>query len=73
MLTKQRGQFVAHHFDNLLVRRKLHHHFGANGFGADVGEQFVGDAHVDVALEQRFANFRECGVQMLVGQLALAA
>ena len=50
-LAKQRGQFVAHHFDNLLVRRKLHHHFGANGFGADVGEQFIGDAHVDVAFE----------------------
>ena len=35
--------------------------------------EFVGHADVDVAFEQRFADSREGGVQMLFGELALAA
>ena len=36
-------------------------------------DEFVGDAEVDVAIKQSFADFGEAGVEMLVGELALAA
>ena len=42
-------------------------------FCADVGEEFVGHADVDVAFEQGFADFGESGVEVLFGELALAA
>ncbi len=40
---------------------------------ANLGDEIVGDSEIDVAFEQRFANFGEGGVEMLFGQLALAA
>ena len=49
-------QLVAHDLDDLLVGRKLQQHFGAQRLGADVREQLVGHVHVDVAIEQRFAD-----------------
>ena len=67
------GEFVANGLDHLLVGRKLQHDFAADRFLANVGEQFVGDADVDVPFEQGFANFGEGGVQVLFGELALAA
>ena len=73
MLAEQCAQFVADDLDDLLIRRELHHDFGADGFGADVGEEFVGYVDVDVAFEEGVANFGEGGVQVLVGELALAA
>ena len=73
MLAQHGGQLVADGLHNLLIGRELQHDFAANGFLADVGEQFVGDADVDVAFQQRFANFGEGGVQVLFGELALAA
>src|SRR5205823_7029414 len=73
VLAKQRGQLVAHHFEDLLVGRKLQHHFAADGLLADVSEQLVGHTHVDVTFEQSFANFPERGVQVLFGELALSA
>ena len=57
----------------MLVGRELQHDFAAEGFFANVSEKFVGDTDVDVAFEQGFANFRERGVQVLFGELALAA
>ena len=66
-------QFVANNLDDLLVGRKLQHDFGAESLGADVGEEFVRDANVDVAFQQGFADFSERGVQVLVGELALPA
>ena len=56
---EQIGQFVAHDFDDLLIGRELQQHFRAERLFADVGDEFVGDAEVDVAIEQRFANFGE--------------
>jgi len=73
VLAEQRGELVANRFDHLLVGRELQHHFAADGFLPNVGEEFVGDADVDVAFEQGFADFRERGVEMLLGELALAA
>ena len=70
---EQVGEFVAHDFDDLLIGRKLQQHFLAEGFRADVGDELVGDAEVYVAIEKRFANFGEAGVEMLVGEFALAA
>ncbi len=70
---EQVGEFVAHDFYDLLIGRELQQNFLAEGFFADVGDEFVGDAEVYVAIEKRFANFGEAGVEMLVGELALAA
>ena len=36
-------------------------------------DEFVGDAEVDVAFEQRLADFAERAVEVLFGELALAA
>ncbi len=73
VFAKHGGQFVAHDFDDLLIGRKLQHDFAADRFRADIGQEFIGNADVDIAFEQCFANFRERGVQVLVGELALAA
>ena len=73
MFAEHRGQLVADDLDDLLIGRELQHDFAADGFFADVGEEFVGDTDVDVAFEQGFANFGEGGVQVLFGELALAA
>jgi len=67
------AQFVANNFDDLLVGRKLEENFGAKSFLADVGDDFVHDADVDVAFEEGFADFGERGVEVLFGELALAA
>ena len=67
------AQFVADDFYDLLIGRKLQKNFGAEGFRANVGDEFVGDADVDVAIEKRFADFGEGGVEVLFGELALAA
>src|SRR5277367_5814605 len=73
MLAEEGAQLVANDFDDLLIRRELHHYFGADGFGADVSEEFVGYADVDVAFEQGVANLGEGSVEVFVGELALAA
>jgi hypothetical protein len=73
MFAKQGGKFVADNFHDLLVRRELQHDFAADGFAADVGEELIGHGDVDIAFEESFADFSESGVQMLFGQLALAA
>ena len=67
------GELVADGLDDLLVGRELEHDFATDGFCADVGEEFIGDTDVDVAFEQGFANFCESGVEVLFGELALAA
>jgi hypothetical protein len=51
----------------------LEEDFGAEGLFADVGDDFVHDADVDVAFEEGFADFGESGVEVLFGELALAA
>ena len=67
------GELVAHDFYNLLIGRELQQHFLAESFFADVGDEFVGDTEIHVAIEKRLANFGEAGVEVLVGELALAA
>ena len=56
MLAEQLQQLIAHDLENLLIGRELQEDFGPQGFGANVGEQFVGNVYVDVAIEQGFAN-----------------
>jgi hypothetical protein len=38
-----------------------------------MGDEFIGNADVDVAIEQGFADFGQTGVEVLFGELALAA
>ncbi len=57
----------------LLIRRELQQDFRAERLGSNVGQEFVGDVHVDVAIEEGFANADQGGVHVLVGELALAA
>src|SRR6266581_6331392 len=73
MLAEQFGQLVANNFHHLLVGRKLEHHFAAERFAADVGEQLVGHAEGHIAIEQRLADLRQRGVEVLLGQLSLSA
>ena len=73
MFAEHGGELVANDLDDLLVGRKLEHDFAADGFFANVGEEFVGNTDVDVTFEQGFANFGERGVEVLFGELALAA
>jgi len=73
VLAEKFGQLVAYRLDDLLVGRELQHDFAADGLLANVGEQFVGNANVDVTFKQGFANFGEGRVQMLFGEFALAA
>ena len=70
---EQIAQFVTHDFDDLLVGRKLQQDFRAERFLADVRDEFVRDTQIDVGVEKRLANFAERRVQMLLGQLPLAA
>ena len=70
---EQFSQLVAHDLDDLLVGRKLQQHFRPERLLADVSDEFVGDAEVDVAFQQRLADFAERAVEVLFGQLALAA
>ena len=73
VLAEQQRQLVAHNLDDLLVGRKLQQHFGAEGFFANVREQFVDHADVDVAFEQRFADAVERFVHVLLREFSLAA
>src|SRR3989442_2179020 len=73
MLAEQLGQLVANNFHHLLVGRKLEHHFAAERLATDVGEQLVGNAEGHVAFEQRLADLRQRGVEVLLGQLSLSA
>ena len=73
LASQQFAQLVAHDFDHLLIGRKLQQHFRAERFLADVRDEFVGHAQIHVGIEQRLANFAERRVEMLFGELALAA
>ena len=73
MLAEQSQKFVANDFDDLLIGRKLEQDFAAKSFFADVGKKLVHDAYCHVAFEHSFADFAERGVQVLLGELALAA
>ena len=57
-LAEEFAEFVADDFYDLLVGRKLQQNFGADGFGAHVRDEFIGDADVDVTLEQGAAQIR---------------
>ncbi len=67
------SKLVAHDFDDLLIGRKLEQNLGTESLLANLGDEIVGDSEIDIAFEQRFANFSEGSVEMLFGQLALAA
>jgi hypothetical protein len=73
VFAQEREKFIAHDFDDLLIRRKLQKNLGTESFLADVLEDFIGNVNVDVAFEQRFPDFSEPGVQVLFGELSLSA
>ena len=73
MLAEQQRQLIAHNLDDLLVGRKLQQDFGAERLVANVRQQFIDHADVDVAFEQRFANSRERFVHVLLREFSLAA
>src|SRR5258708_4288651 len=73
VFAEKRGELIANQFDDLLIGRKLQHDFAAKGFAANAGEQFINDRESNVTLEHGFADFGERGVQVLFGELALAA
>ena len=73
MFAEQFQQLVADDLEDLLIGRELQQDFRAKRFGANVGQEFVGDVHVDVAIEEGFADANQGGVHVLVGELALAA
>ena len=67
------AEFVANNFYYLLVGRKLEQNFRAQRFFANVLDEFVSYADVDVAFQQSFANFHQGRIEMLFGEFALAA
>src|SRR5277367_2010330 len=71
--TEQFGQLVAHDLDYLLIGRELQKDVRAKSLLADVGDEFVRDAEVDVAFQKRLADFAESAVEVLLGQLSLPA
>ncbi len=73
LAAEQVGELVANDFYDLLIGRKLQQNFLAESFFADVGDEFICHAEIHIAVEKRFADFGEAGVEMLVGELALAA
>ena len=73
VFAEQVGEFIANDFDDLLIGGELQHDFAAEGSKADAGEKFINDREGDIAIEHRFANFGERGVQVFFGEFALAA
>ena len=66
-------QFVAHNLDDLLARRERGQHFLADRLGADLVDELLDHLEVDVGFEQRQANFAQCLVNVLFGELGLPA
>src|SRR6266403_109484 len=62
MLAQHRRQLIANHFDNLLVRRKLQHHFAADGLLANLRQRGVQVLIGELALS---AQILECALQLL--------
>src|SRR5262249_17247809 len=73
VLAEKCGELIANHLDDLLIGRKLQHHFAAERFAANGGKKLVNNRESDIAFEHGFADFPERGIEMLVGELALAA
>src|ERR1700740_2374170 len=72
-LPEQQRQLIAYNFDDLLIRRELQQHFRAERLLTNVYEQFVDDADVNVAFEQRFTNSRKRFVDVLLSEFSLPA
>src|SRR5713101_743802 len=72
VFAEQRSELIANQLDDLLVGRELQHDFAAERFAANAGEKFVDDRESDVAFEHGFADFGECGIEVLFGEFALA-
>jgi hypothetical protein len=73
VLAEEQGQLIAHNLDDLLVGRKLQQDFGAERLLANVRQQFIDHADVDVAFKERFADSRERFVHVLLREFSLAA
>ena len=73
VLAEKCGEFIANDLDDLLIGRKLQHHFAAKRFAADGGKKLFNNRESDIAFEHGFADFAKRGTEMLVGEFALAA
>jgi hypothetical protein len=73
LLAQQRDQLVADNLQHLLVGGKRNQHVLAQRPLPDVVSQLLDDLKVDIAFEQRHANLPQRLVQVLFGELALAA
>ena len=73
MLAEQLSQLVADDFHDLLVRRELEHDLRPLGLRANLREQLVSHADVDVAIEQRLADLPHGCVQVFFRELSLPA
>jgi hypothetical protein len=68
-----RDEFIANNLDDLLGRRKRGHHGLADGLFADVLDQLLDDAQVDVGFKQGNADFAQRLADIFLGNCALAA
>ncbi len=65
-------QLVADDLDDLLGGRERGKHLGANGFGADVLDEFVDDVEIDVGIEHGDADLFEGLIHVFFRESALA-
>src|ERR1700689_3859534 len=73
VFAEELDQLVANDLDDLLRRRERGKYLGANGFGADVLDEFVDDVEVDVGVELGDADFAEGFADVFFSERALAA
>ena len=66
-------QLLVDDLDDLLARVELADHLGAEAALLDRGGELLDDLEVDVGLEQRQADLAHRGVDVLLGQRAVAA
>src|SRR3954454_21171443 len=69
---EDRGQLLVHDLDDLLPGVEALEHVLTDGTFADARDELLDDTKVDVALEQRQANLTHRGVNVRLGNSAVA-
>ena len=73
LLSEQVRELVEDDLHHVLRRGERIEHLGGEAALLGLGDEFLDDLEVDIGLEQRQADFAHGGVDILFGQLALAA
>ena len=73
LAAQQADQLVLDNLDDLLGGREGGQDLLPERFFADIGDQLFDDLEIDVGLEQRHPNLLERVLDILLGELALAA